>query len=130
MASRSAIDGPSGVVISVAYFGDAGEGRDGFDRSSTSARRRTVFGRGTTPSCRTCSPACRFGLRNYWSGRFLRELPDAAIELTATHLDDPDATGSVLLEPLHGAAAPTTSRPSDQASRVAVRQAPDALHER
>ena len=28
MASRSAIDGPSGVVISVAYFGDAGEGRD------------------------------------------------------------------------------------------------------
>jgi hypothetical protein len=27
-----------------------------------------------------------FGLRYYWSGRFLRESPDAAIELTATQL--------------------------------------------
>jgi len=46
-----------------------------------------------------------FGLRNYWSGRFLRELSDEVIELTAAKFADKDVHGTVLLEPLSGAAA-------------------------
>jgi FAD/FMN-containing dehydrogenase len=105
MASRSAMGGPSGVVISVAYFGDADEGRqairplldlgpevDGV-RPMYYAELQDIFSR------------MPFGLRNYWSGRFLRELPDDVIELTATHFESPDANGSLLFEPLYGAAA-------------------------
>jgi FAD/FMN-containing dehydrogenase len=47
-----------------------------------------------------------FGLRNYWSGRFLRELPDDVIEIVDAQLQQRnDVTGTILLEPLHGAAA-------------------------
>jgi FAD/FMN-containing dehydrogenase len=46
-----------------------------------------------------------FGLRNYWSGRFLHELPDDVIDLSSSHVRQEDASGTILLEPLHGAAA-------------------------
>jgi FAD/FMN-containing dehydrogenase len=46
-----------------------------------------------------------FGLRNYWSGRFLRELPDELIEQTVAYFEPQEVRGSVLLEPLHGAAS-------------------------
>jgi FAD/FMN-containing dehydrogenase len=105
MVSRSAMGGPSGVVMSVAYFGDADEGReliqplldvgpevDGV-RPMYYAELQDIFSR------------MPFGLRNYWSGRFLRELPDDVIELTTTHFAAADADGSVLFEPLYGAAA-------------------------
>jgi len=46
-----------------------------------------------------------FGLRNYWSGRFLRELPDELIELTAARFESEDVQGTVLFEPMYGAAA-------------------------
>jgi FAD/FMN-containing dehydrogenase len=45
-----------------------------------------------------------FGLRNYWSGRFLRELPDELIQLGADHLDG-GVPGSIMFEPIFGAAA-------------------------
>jgi FAD/FMN-containing dehydrogenase len=45
-----------------------------------------------------------FGLRNYWSGRFLRELPDELIRLSADHLAA-GVPGSVMFEPIFGAAA-------------------------
>jgi FAD/FMN-containing dehydrogenase len=46
-----------------------------------------------------------FGLRNYWSGRFLRELPDELLTLTIGQFLDEELNGGVLIEPLHGAAA-------------------------
>jgi hypothetical protein len=46
-----------------------------------------------------------FGLRHYWSGRFLRELPDELIAATAHQLERDGGRGSILLEPLHGAAS-------------------------
>jgi len=46
-----------------------------------------------------------FGLRNYWSGRFLRELSDEVLALTIEQFLDRGVSGGVLLEPLHGAAA-------------------------
>jgi FAD/FMN-containing dehydrogenase len=45
-----------------------------------------------------------FGLRNYWSGRFLRALPDELIQLCADHLDA-GVPGSIMFEPIFGAAA-------------------------
>src|SRR5256714_13290153 len=45
-----------------------------------------------------------FGLRNYWSGRFLRELSDDLIELTAERFHQPGVSGTILVEPLFGAA--------------------------
>jgi FAD/FMN-containing dehydrogenase len=45
-----------------------------------------------------------FGLRNYWSGRFLRELPDELIQLSADHLGA-GVPGSIMFEPIFGAAA-------------------------
>ena len=45
-----------------------------------------------------------FGLRNYWSGRILRELPDELIQLLSDHLGD-GVPGSIMFEPIFGAAA-------------------------
>jgi FAD/FMN-containing dehydrogenase len=120
MASRSAIAGTEGVVVSIAYFGDPDEGRsaiaplldaaepvaDGV-RPMYYAELQDIFGR------------MPFGLRNYWSGRFLRELPDEVIDLTASYFADQQATGSVLLEPIYGAAARVPSDATAFAGREA-----------
>lgn len=103
--SRSDLAGER-AYVSVAYFGDPEEGReliqpllqaadpavDGV-RPMYYAELQEVFGR------------MPFGLRNYWSGRFLNELPDEAIEATADHLRPEDVQGTILFEPMHGAAA-------------------------
>jgi FAD/FMN-containing dehydrogenase len=46
-----------------------------------------------------------FGLRNYWSGRFLHELPDELIGSTAEGFIEDGLIGGVLIEPMHGAPA-------------------------
>jgi FAD/FMN-containing dehydrogenase len=102
---RSAVTPNSGTVLSVAYFGDPDEGRaaikpltddltplaDGV-RPMYYPELQEIFGR--MPS----------GLRNYWSGRFIRELSDEVLELTAKTFDDPEMVGGVLIECIHGAA--------------------------
>jgi FAD/FMN-containing dehydrogenase len=60
-----------------------------------------------------------FGLRNYWSGRFLRELSDELLTLTIEQFLDQGVSGGVLFEPLHGAAA----RISPDATAFAGREA-------
>lgn len=106
LVSRSALTAEEGVFVSTAYFGDPEEGYEAvqplldgaapvFDglRPMYYAELQEIFGR------------MPFGLRNYWSGRFLRELPGELIELTAAKFADEDVHGTVLLEPLSGAAA-------------------------
>jgi FAD/FMN-containing dehydrogenase len=106
LVSRSALRPEEGAFVSVAYFGDPDEGYEAiqplldgaapvFDglRPMYYAELQEIFGR------------MPFGLRNYWSGRFLRELPDELIELAAAKFADQDVHGTVLLEPLSGAAA-------------------------
>ena len=121
MVSRSAIEGGgSGAVVSVAYFGDVDEGRDAIAplldtpapavngvRPMYYSELQDIFGR------------MPFGLRNYWSGRFLRELPDDVISLTVDHFADAEANGGVLFEPIYGAAA----RVSPDATAFAGREA-------
>jgi FAD/FMN-containing dehydrogenase len=106
LVSRSALTAEEGAFVSVAYFGDPEEGYEAIQplldgaapvldslRPMYYAELQEVFGR------------MPFGLRNYWSGRFLSELPDELIELTAAKFADEDVHGTVLLEPLSGAAA-------------------------
>jgi FAD/FMN-containing dehydrogenase len=106
LVSRSALAAEEGAFVSVAYFGDPEEGYEAIQplmdgpapvldglRPMYYAELQEIFGR------------MPFGLRNYWSGRFLRELPDELIELTAAKFADKDVHGTVLLEPLSGAAA-------------------------
>lgn len=102
--SRSILSGER-AYVSVAHFGDLEEGLEWIRPLVQAAtpvmntvrpmyypELQEVFGR---------MPA---GLRNYWSGRFLSELPDEVIELTAAHLRPVDVYGTILLEPMHGAA--------------------------
>jgi FAD/FMN-containing dehydrogenase len=106
LVSRSAVSPQEGAFVSVAYFGDPEEGYEAMQplmdgpapvldalRPMYYAELQEIFGR------------MPFGLRNYWSGRFLRELPDELVELTAATFADEDVHGTVLLEPLSGAAA-------------------------
>jgi hypothetical protein len=60
-----------------------------------------------------------FGLRNYWSGRFLRELSDDLIGLTAEQFLESDMSGGVLFEPLHGVAARVPAEATAFAGREA-----------
>ena len=60
-----------------------------------------------------------FGLRNYWSGRFLNELSDDLIELTAEQFIEGEVSGGVLFEPFHGAPTRITSDATAFAGREA-----------
>jgi len=103
--SRSILAGER-AYVSVAYFGDPDEGRDAIRpllqavEPAVDSVRPMYY-----PELQEIFGRMPFGLRNYWSGRFLRELPDAAIELTANHLRPADVQGTILLEPMHGAGA-------------------------
>jgi FAD/FMN-containing dehydrogenase len=103
--SRSIFSGEQ-AFVSVAYFGEPEDGREWIRPLLQAAppalnavrpmyypELQEIFGR---------MPA---GLRNYWSGRFLGELPDEAIEFTAAHIRPTDVNGTILLEPIYGAAA-------------------------
>ena len=102
---RSSITGDSGMVVSVAYFGDVDEGRAAIrpltdDIAPIADGVRPMY----YPELQEIFGRMPFGLRNYWSGRFLRELADDVIELTAGTFDDGETTGGVLVECLHGVA--------------------------
>jgi FAD/FMN-containing dehydrogenase len=92
-----------GAIIAVADFGDYGDDAiaellaDPEPIANTLrpmyyAELQEIFGR------------MPFGLRNYWSGRFLRELPDELIQRSAHHLVD-GVPASIMFEPIFGAAA-------------------------
>jgi FAD/FMN-containing dehydrogenase len=46
-----------------------------------------------------------FGLRHYWKGHFVRELPDALLDSLERAIDPDVRRGSILIEAIHGAAA-------------------------
>jgi FAD/FMN-containing dehydrogenase len=45
-----------------------------------------------------------FGLRHYWKGHFVRELPDVLLDDLAAAIDPERRRGSILIEAIHGAA--------------------------
>ena len=109
-----------GVSVSVAHFDGIEEGREAIRPLTelavpVSDGVRPMY----YPELQEIFGRAPFGLRNHWSGRFLRELPDELLELTGAQFDDPEVSGSVLLEPLHGAAA----RVAPEATAFAGREA-------
>ena len=48
-----------------------------------------------------------FGLRHYWKGHFVRELPDALLDDLARAIDPERQRGAILIEAIHGAASRT-----------------------
>jgi FAD/FMN-containing dehydrogenase len=102
--SRSLLAGER-AYVSVAYFGDPEDGREAI-RPLLQAATPTINGVRPMyyPELQEIFGRMPSGLRNYWSGRFLHELPDEAVELTANHLLPSDVYGTILLEPMHGAA--------------------------
>ncbi len=60
-----------------------------------------------------------FGLRNYWSGRFLGALPDELLAHTSEQFLEFELAGGVLFEPLHGAPTRVASGATAFAGREA-----------
>jgi FAD/FMN-containing dehydrogenase len=117
---RDRVTGEGLVNASIAWVGDLDAGRDAI-RELTD---------GLSPMTNKVRPMyyCElqdiygrmpFGLRNYWSGRFLAELPDELFALTNERFHESETYGGVLFEPLHGA---PTRVPSD-ATAFAGREA-------
>ncbi len=118
--ARDAVTGEGLVNASVAWVGDLEAGREAI-------RELTE---GLSPVKNTVRPMyyselqdlygrMPFGLRNYWSGRFLAELPDELLALTSAQFIELGTAGGVLFEPLHG--APT--RVASDATAFAGREA-------
>jgi FAD/FMN-containing dehydrogenase len=118
--ARDAVTGEGLVNASVAWIGDLETGREAI-------RELTE---GLSPVKNTVRPMyytelqelygrMPFGLRNYWSGRFLAELPDELLALTSAQFIELGTAGGVLFEPLHG--APT--RVASDATAFAGREA-------
>jgi FAD/FMN-containing dehydrogenase len=117
---RDGLTGEGLVNASIAWVGDVDAGReaireltDGLSPVTNSVRPmyycelQDLYGR------------MPFGLRNYWSGRFLAELPDELLLQTSEQFLGHGTSGGVLFEPLHGA---PTRVPSD-ATAFAGREA-------
>jgi FAD/FMN-containing dehydrogenase len=106
LITRSDLTGAEGAIISVAYFGDLDEGREVIaplldDPVPAMEAVRPMY----YPELQEIFGRMPFGLRNYWSGRFLRELPDELLERSADELRPQDVVATILFEPLYGAAA-------------------------
>jgi FAD/FMN-containing dehydrogenase len=117
---RDAVTGEGLVNASIAWVGDLEAGREAI-------RELTE---GLSPVKNTVRPMyyselqdlygrMPFGLRNYWSGRFLAELPDELVELTSAQFVELGTTGGVLFEPLHGAPTRVASDSTAFAGREA-----------
>ena len=101
---RDGVTGEGVVNASVAWLGDEKSGREAIKELTE----------GLSPVQNTVRPMyyselqdlyerMPFGLRNYWSGRFLGELPDELLLQTSDLFIDTEVDGGVLFEPLHGA---------------------------
>ena len=117
---RDPVTGDGVVNASIAWIGDLEAGREAI-RELTD---------GLSPVKNTVRPMyytelqdlyarMPFGLRNYWSGRFLDALPDELLAHTTEQVTGLELAGGVLFEPLHG--APT--RVASDATAFAGREA-------
>src|SRR2546426_3514250 len=117
---RSGLTMERGAVVSGAHFGELDEGRAAIRQFTDAvAPVRDSVRPMYYPELQEIFGRVPFGLRNYWSGRFLRELSEEVIQLTTEKFAEPEVMGGVLLEPLHGAAA----RVSTEATAFAGREA-------
>ena len=119
LVGREAPGGESGVAISVAYLGDIEKGREAVSDLLAASPVRNGVRPMYYPELQEIFGRAPFGVRNYWSGRFLRELPDELIERAVDPFIQSDLPGGILLENIHGAA----SRVDADATAFAGREA-------
>jgi FAD/FMN-containing dehydrogenase len=117
---RDGVTGEGLVNASIAWVGDLDAGREAI-RELTDRLSPVTNGVRPMYYCELQDLYARmpFGLRNYWSGRFLAELPDELLALTTEQFLESEIAGGVLFEPLHG--APT--RVASDATAFAGREA-------
>ena len=102
------VDEPRGLLTSVAYLGPPAEADAALAPFRSAAR--PVFdnvGVAYYSQIQGLFPYLPFGLRNYWTGRFVETMPDDLIGHVVEDFahNNPGGDSSVLFEPLHGAAA-------------------------
>jgi FAD/FMN-containing dehydrogenase len=105
MVGREGVGAEAGVVISVAFLGGVDEGREAVRGLLEASPARDGVRPMYYPELQEIFGRQPFGMRNYWSGRFLRELPDELIERAVDPFLESDLPGGILFEPIHGAAA-------------------------
>ena len=117
---RDGLTGDGGVHLSIAQLDGAEAGQEAVERLTDSRTPARVEIRPMYyPELQEIYTRMPFGLRNYWSGRFLRELPDEVLDVTVEKFAADGANGAVLFESLHGA----PQRVSADATAFAGRQA-------
>jgi len=99
---------PRGLLTSVAYLGPPAEAAAALAPFRSAAR--PLFdnvGVAYYSQIQGLFPYLPFGLRNYWTGRFVQTMPDDLIAdlVEGFARNNPGVDSSVLFEPLHGAAA-------------------------
>jgi len=101
---RDGETGEGGVHLSIAHLDGADDGREIVERLIGDLTPQQIEIRSMYyPELQEIYARLPFGLRNYWSGRFLRELPDEVLTLTVEKFAAGGTNGAVLLESLHGA---------------------------
>jgi len=108
MPTADYIEEPRGLLTSVAYLGPPAQAAAALAPFRSAAR--LLFdnvGAAYYSQIQGIFPYLPFGLRNYWTGRFVQAMPDDLIDYLVEHFarNNPDVYSSVLFEPLHGAAA-------------------------
>jgi FAD/FMN-containing dehydrogenase len=102
------VDAPRGLLTSVAFLGDP----------ASAAAALAPFRQVAEPLFDNIGVAyysqiqgiykyMPFGLRNYWTGRFVEDIPDDVIAQLVEHFGElhPGAHSTMLFEPMHGAAS-------------------------
>jgi FAD/FMN-containing dehydrogenase len=117
---RDAVTGEGLVNASIAWVGDLEEGREAIREltDGLSPVKNTVRPM-YYPELQDLYGRMPFGLRNYWSGRFLAEFPDELLALTSAQFVELGTAGGVLFEPLHGAPTRVASDSTAFAGREA-----------
>ena len=117
---RDRVTGEGLVNASVAWIGDLDAGREAIrELTEVLSPVRDAVRPMYYSELQDLYGRMPFGLRNYWSGRFLSELPDELLTGTSEQFLEPELAGGVLFEPLHG--APT--RIASDATAFAGREA-------
>ncbi len=117
---RDAVTGEGLVNASIAWVGDVEAGREAIRElteglSPVKNAVRSMY----YPELQDLYGRMPFGLRNYWSGRFLADLPDELLAYTNEQFLESEIAGGVLLEPLHGAPTRVASETTAFAGREA-----------
>ncbi len=105
LPSAGLIEGEHVLLTSVAFLGGEEEARDAIAPLGSPPPMFDNVGPAYYSQLQALYPYMPFGLRNYWTGRFIEELSDDLIDFMVEHFSRAPKVGygGILFEPLHGA---------------------------